>query len=165
MQCKGFTPLWKVSNEKYTAIGNEDTFAWSEKIIEGDVVISVDIESNHKNGEGVIVVYGKGIKWSQGCLIFNITSDIQSIRAHTPYEGVEFLCESKKHMKFLDHKFTMLIEIISDKATMYVDKEKIVSTFLPHNIRRKGRVGLFKYWERPEVSYSNIVIRKMKHLP
>ena len=152
--------LWNVSNERYTATGSEDIFAWSEKVIEGDVTILVDIESNYEDGEGVIIVYGDGIKWSHGCLIFNITSNSQSIRAHTVYEGGQHLRETKKHMEFKNHTFTMKIEIIGDKATLYVDGEKIASTFLPSDIKKKGRVGLHKYWKRPKVTYSNIVIKE-----
>jgi hypothetical protein len=150
--------LWKVSDERYTAIGTEDTFAWSEEIIEGDVIISANIESNHENGEGVIIVYGDGVNWSPGCLIFNITSNNQSIRAHTVYEGVKFLRDGRKHLEFINHVFAVKIEILGDKTTVYVDGEKILSTFLPKYIKRKGRVGLFKYWERPDVTFSNIVI-------
>jgi len=154
--------LWYVSDERYTATGSEDTFAWSEKVIDGDVTIYVDIESNHENGEGVIIVYGDGIKWSHGCLIFNITSNSQSIRAHTVYEGVQHLIETKKHIELTNHIVIMKIEIIGDKAALYVDGEKIASTFLPHDIRKIGRVGLHKYRERPAVIFSNIVIEEKK---
>ncbi|MEI8226507.1 MAG: toll/interleukin-1 receptor domain-containing protein [Bacteroidota bacterium] len=157
--------LWNVSDGRYTATGSEDTFAWSEKVFEGDVTIDVSIESNHENGEGVIIVYGDGINWSRGCLVFNITPNSQSIRAHNVYEGGQLLRETHKHIEFKNHIFAMKIEIIDDKAALYVDGEKIASTFLPPDIKKKGRIALHKYWERPEVTYSNIAIIENNDLP
>ena len=54
----------------------------------------------------------------------------------------------------------MTIEIIDDTATMYVDGTKVVSTFFDlDEIIRQGRIGLNKFWERPEVTFSNIRVK------
>ena len=152
--------LWQTpSPNVYRASGKPDTFAWSEEIVEGDMVLQVDIDSRAPDGEGVVVIYGNGVGWSKGCLIFNLADKFQCIRAHTIYQGVQFLASAKFPMDFQNRSHRMTVEINGGRASLYADGQRRLSAFLPPDMERRGRIGLFKFWERPGVTYSNIVLK------
>jgi len=53
--------LWNQSIDgSYTVTGNEDTIAWSNVVVEGDLELSFDIQFQGPNGEGNIIIYGNG---------------------------------------------------------------------------------------------------------
>ena len=55
------------------------------------------------------------------------------------------------------------IEIIGDKANFYVDDQKVAFAILSSEINRRGRIGLFQFWDVPEgVTYSNIKFKTKK---
>lgn len=152
--------LWQQPEENsYTATGSVETFAWSDVEISGDFALSVDIESSAINGEGVIIVYGNGSYFSKGCLIFNISHDYQAIRADTiDYRQVKWLAKNQGYLNFQNQKYTMTIEVSGEQASLFINGKKTLSAKLPHEIKRQGRIGLYKYHERPSVTFSNIVL-------
>ena len=91
--------LWTRSADNgYSAEGEDDTFAWSQQLVTGDFELSADVESDWENyGEAMVVVYGDGQGWTPGCLIFNVTRDWQSIRAHSVYDPeIEWVAEHEE---------------------------------------------------------------------
>ncbi|NIM92878.1 MAG: TIR domain-containing protein [Anaerolineales bacterium] len=158
--------LWtKTPDGKYTIIGSEDTFAWSDEVIEGDFILKADVESKFDYfGEGMIIVYGDGISWSRGCLIFNITGYWQAIRAHSIYDPeVEWLVMNEMLLDFEERtKFNMTIEVVNDIANLYVDGDKVASTSLPPEINRRGMIGLVKYQGSEDVTFSNILFKPIE---
>jgi hypothetical protein len=149
----------------YTVTGSEDTFAWSEELVEGDFILKADVESNFKSyGEGIIVVFGNGMGWSRGCLIFNITGYWQSIRANSIYDpDFEELSYIENQLDFDErNKFTMTIEVRDDLANFYIDDEKVSSILLPSEINRSGRIALMKYEGSNSATYSNIRFKSLE---
>jgi hypothetical protein len=56
--------------------------------------------------------------------------------------------------------YSVTIEITDDIASMYVNGEKVFSSFFDmQEIDRSGRVGLLKKWFDPEITFSNIQIK------
>lgn len=153
--------LWRQSPAGcYTATGSADTFAWSEEIASGDVVISLEVESRDPLGQGVIVVYGDGSRFSKEGLFFNIAADEQSIKAYS-YAGLMFLSDlCYEHFDFISSKHTVIIEIVDNYASLYVDGNKLsLTNFLNSEINQSGKIGLSKSRDRPEVIYSNIRVK------
>jgi hypothetical protein len=148
----------------YTVTGSEDTFAWSEEIIEGDFILEADVESNFESyGEGMIIAYGNGMGWSKGCLIFNVTGYWQAIRANSIYDpDSEALAYIENRLDFNErNKFTMTIEVSNEFANLYVDGEKVTSILLPPEINRSGRIALMKYKGSNSATYSNIRFKSL----
>lgn len=52
-----------------------------------------------------------------------------------------------------------MAEIKKGRANLYINGKQHLSALLPEEARLRGRIGLFKYWERPDVTYSNLYIR------
>lgn len=69
------------------------------------------------------------------------------------------LAERKQSMNFIDHTYLMTIVISDNKATLYADGEYLVSATLHDGINRQGKVGLYKYWGRPDVTYANVKVQ------
>lgn len=134
-----------------------DSFAWSDEIIEGDFSLRLEIESDFDNyGEGMVIVYGEGQSWSLGCLIFNITGYWQAIRIDTIYGDDHWLVYNEQRLE--NKSYTMIIEIKGNTAKLFADEQLVASIMLPGNVNRRGRIGLVKYWESADVSFSNIQI-------
>jgi hypothetical protein len=64
--------LWREGDNSYTTIAkpSQDTFAWSDEIIEGDFILSPQVNSEQSDGVATFIIYGDGIGFSEGCLIF-----------------------------------------------------------------------------------------------
>ncbi len=144
--------------ETYRATGSDDTFAWTEETIEGDFALEIDVTSDFTGfGEGMVVVYGDGPSWSQGSLIFNITGAWQAVRAHTIYDGTEWLFENQMVLDGeTSDTFTMKIEVVGDFGSLLVDDQKVASVVLSPEMNRSGRIALVKYGQSAPVTYSNI---------
>jgi hypothetical protein len=150
--------LWRVENGRYIATGSKDTYAWSEEQFSGNIEISMDIESSNEPSAANIIVYGNGTSLSEGNLIFTVATDLQAVLVNSIYGDGNYLFSSLNTLDFKDQTHTVLIKIIDRKATMYIDDEKITSVYLDDNINTSGYIGLLKYWEIEDITFSNIQI-------
>ena len=153
--------LWEATEAgRYTAVNQSsvDAFAWSAKTFEGDLTISLDIESPVSQSEGCVIIYGRGGNYSYGSLIFCLESEYYQLEKHSRYhEGENFLAYAPSDISFKDMVYSVTIEIKGDTASMFVNGNKVLSTILDLNeIERSGRIGLHKLWAGPEVTFSNI---------
>jgi len=67
--------LWRDSEDgSYTAFAQEDndSFAWSNEIVDGDFILNLDITSEDDYSFAHIIVYGDAMGFSDGNLIFEI---------------------------------------------------------------------------------------------
>jgi len=151
--------LWQSEGGSYTAVGSLDTIAWSEGEYAGDIEISLDIESPNSFAAANIIVYGNGISLSSGNLIFTVANDLLAINKDSIYGEDNYLFDSASGLNFVEGKHTVLIKITDRKATLSVDGELISSVFLNEDINTSGRIGLLKYWEIDEITFSNIRIK------
>lgn len=156
--------LWtKTPDNSYTARGTSwDTFAWTEETYSGNLMLSFGMDiiyGNANSGGGCIIVFGDGLGWSEGTLIFCINGEYQAIQTNSVYDAV-FLASSNLSLKN-NHDYTFKIEILDDSASLYLDGEKIISTALPLQINRSGRIGLYKYSEIPEVTFYKVGFMKI----
>jgi hypothetical protein len=156
--------LWHAEEGRYTAIGANDTIAWSQDIFAGDVEISMDLESPVSYSAANIILYGNGGSLTPGNLIFSIASDQQAISADSIYEGGggRFLSSSLSRLDFGEQKHSVLISIIDRRASLFLDGAEIESAFLSEEINRSGKIGLLKYWEINEITFSNIHVRSLE---
>jgi hypothetical protein len=157
--------LWRVGENSYTTIAkpSQDTIAWSNEIIEGDFILSAQVDSEQSDGIAHFIIYGDGIGFSEGCLIFTYQNGYVSIIRDTLYGNDEnFLVANPGDYGFQvpTHDFT--IEISEGAATFFVDGNKAAFTFLPPNTKRLGRIGFFADWtESIGMTYSNIKIKSL----
>jgi hypothetical protein len=156
--------LWRDTAEGiYTAVGSEDAFAWSRRAYDGNLMVSLDLESRDNRASGCVVVYGDGQGFSQGNLIFCIDWDGYGLEKHTIYhEGENYLTFVHDSVDLKNNIYSVTIEIIDDVASMYVNGERVFSTFFDtEGINRGGRVGLLKKWFDPEITFSNVQIKAL----
>ena len=149
------------SENSYNAIGLKDTFIWTEEVYEGDLTLSYDIEILYGNGEwggGAVILFGDGTGWSKGNLIFFVNGEAQNIQLDTIYDGTVFLAYNTLTLQD-NHTYSLTIEILGKKASLFLDGEEIVSATLPTRVNRSGQIGLFKEWAVPEVTFSNIKVK------
>lgn len=130
------TPSFRIPNETlwtetmdgtYRATGSEDTFLWSEEIVEGDLILSLDLDFGQTNPGGNVVVYGEGFGWSKGSLIFTIENDFQMIATNTLYEGYDQLVINSDELDPQDRPYSITIEIIGSVSSLSVDGNKVAS--------------------------------------
>lgn len=152
--------LWLEEDGRYAAIGSKDTIAWSDDLFDGDIEVSLEVESSTPSSAANVILYGNGGSLAPGNLIFTIASDHQSILADTIYEGGTYLFTSMNSLSFGDQRHTVLISIVDRKASLFVDGEEAASVFLDENINTSGRIGLLKYWEIHDVAFSSIRVRE-----
>jgi len=155
--------MWEESGDNcYTAVGqhDNDAFAWSTESFEGDLMVSLDLESPMIRSEGCVIIYGDGHEHSYGSLIFCVESEFYQLEKHTRYhEGENYLTYSQSNIDFRDKVYSVTIEIIDDVASMYVNEEKVLSTFFDTaEIDRSGRIGLHKQWVGSEITFSNVQV-------
>lgn len=155
--------VWKTTGENsYTALGPSDfdAFAWSTETFEGDLTLRLDLERPGSRSDGCVIVYGGGHEFSYGSLIFCLDWNGFGLEKHSKYhEGENYLTFANRNNE-LDKVYSIIIEIIDDIASMYVDGEKVVSTFFDtEEIERRGRIGLWKNWSVGDVIFSNIQIK------
>lgn len=158
--------LWETSADgRYTAVGqaSTDAFAWSEETVEGDVTVRLELESPASQSEGCIIIYGGGHQYSRGSLIFCIESEFFQLEKHSRYhEGENFLTYSQSNITFNNKVYPVIIEVKGDTASMYVDGEKVLSTFFdPAEFDRFGRIGLHKFGAGSEITFSNVEMQTL----
>jgi hypothetical protein len=156
--------IWEQSGDnRYTATGQNDVdaFAWSTETFEGDLSVSLDLERPESQSDGCVIIYGDGHEHSYGSLIFCVDWDGFSLEKHTIYYD-----EDENHLAFnfrdnnSDQVYSVTIEIVDDLASMYVNGEKVFSSFFDtEEIDRSGRIGLYKKWFVGEITFSNIQIK------
>jgi hypothetical protein len=154
--------LWRDPGEGiYTALGSEDAFAWSMETYEGNLVLSLDLESSESKSSGCVVIYGDGNGFSQGSLIFCVDWDGYGLEKHTIYhDGENRLTFTHRNVDLKDNVYSLTIEIMDDVASMYVNGERVFSSlFDPEEINHSGRVGLLKKWFDPQITFSNVQIK------
>ena len=157
--------IWEESGDnRYTAVGQRevDAFAWSTETFEGDLMVSLDLESSENQSSGCVIIYGDGQEYSYGSLIFCVDWDGHFLEKHTIYyEGEDnYLTHSPTNVELKDKVHSVTIEIKDDIASMYANGEKVFSSFFDtEEIDRRGRIGLLKKWFDPEITFSNIQIK------
>ncbi|TFH37356.1 MAG: hypothetical protein E4G99_02730 [Anaerolineales bacterium] len=154
--------LWRDTGEGiYTAMGSEDAFAWSRETYDGNLMLSLDLESSESKSSGCVVIYGDGNGFSQGNLIFCVDWDGYGLEKHTIYhDGENRLTFTHSNVDLKDNVYSLTIEIMDDVASMYVNGERVFSSlFDAKEINHSGRVGLLKKWFDPQITFSNIKIK------
>ncbi len=159
--------LWEeTQGGRYTAAGNQsqDAFAWSTESFEGSLAVRFTLESPEDKSEGCVILYGDGRGYSYGSLIFCVESEFYQLEKHTrEHEGENFLAYSPSNITFGDQTYQVEIEVLGDVASMYVNGEKVLSTFFdPNEIHRQGRVGLNKVWIGHEITFSDVRIKSLE---
>jgi len=144
----------------YSASGGEDSFAWSEQPVQGDLTFSAEIKSDWGNyGEAMVVVYGDGQGWSPGCLIFSITGYWQSIRAHSIYDPeIEWLAVREEMLDLGSERHRMTVRIAGDEASLYLDERLLLSAPLCPRCNHQGYIALAKYGGSAPASYRDITV-------
>lgn len=159
----GFTApgdgLWREEDGRYEATGSKDTIAWSDDVFTGDLEVSLQVDSSSAFSAANIILYGNGLSLAPGTLIFTIASDQQSILADSIYDNGTYLFTSMGSLPFGEKSHTVLISVIDMKATLSVDGVETASVSLDDNINTSGRIGLLKYWEIDDVTFSSIQVR------
>jgi len=156
------TSLWRDTSEgRYSAIGTKDAFAWSTETYDGDLMVSLDLESPENQSSGCVVIYGNGEGLSYGNLIFCVDWDGYGLEKHTIYhQGENYLAWYPSDVDLNARVYSVTIEIIGDTANMYVNGDKVLSSiFDTKEIDRSGRIGLLKKWFDPEVTFTNIRVK------
>lgn len=159
--------LWRQTENSYTIIGSPstETIAWSDEIISGDFVLTAEVTHTGPRGQVVamFVVYGDGIGFSYGCLIFHYGDGWAGILKHTIYQaGENWLVVNEGDFNINETTRIITIEITGGKANLYSDGQKVASTFLPSEISRSGRIGIVQDYEMAVgTTYSNIKIKTL----
>jgi len=157
--------LWRQSDNSYTIISkpSDYTIAWSDETIGGDFSLSAEVTSEQPNGQAQFLIYGDGVGFSRGCLIFTYGAGFALLTKDTIYhEGENFLMWSEGDFNFREPTHNFTIEITGAKANLYVDGTRVLFKFLPTEINHLGRIGLLQHWEEPVgVTYSNIRIKTL----
>lgn len=155
--------IWEESRDnRYTAIEQHDAdaFAWSTETFEGDLMVSLDLERPEIQSDGCVIIYGDGHEHSYGSLIFCVDWDGFGLEKHTKYHEGENSLTFNFRDNNSDKVYSIIVEIIDDIASMYVNGEKVLSSFFDtEEIDRSGRVGLFRNWAVGEITFSNIQIK------
>jgi hypothetical protein len=169
--------IWDITGEnQYTAIDqrNSDAYAWSTISYQGDMMVSLELRSTVEaldlsweemqrqipsQNSGCVILYGDGTMHSYGSLVFCVDWDGYFIDKHYRTYDEEFLAYFL-HDNPSETVYTLMVEVIDDMASMYVNGEKVLSTFFdPEEISPNGRIGLFKYWIDGEITFSNIQVK------
>jgi hypothetical protein len=157
--------LWREGDNSYTTIAkpSQDTIAWSDEIIEGDFILSAQVNSVQSDGIAHFIIYGDGIRFSEGCLIFTYQNGYIFIERDTLYGNDEnFLVTIEGDYGFQEPTHDFTIEIREGAATFFVDGNKVAFTFLPPETKRLGRIGFFADWQESiGMTYSDIKIRSL----
>ncbi len=157
--------LWRAGDNSYTTIAkpSQDTIAWSDEIIEGDFILSAQVNSEQSDGIAHFIIYGDGIGFSEGCLIFTYQNGYVLIERDTLYGNDEnFLVTIEGDYGFQEPTHDFTIEIREGAATFFVDGIKVAFTFLPPETKHLGRIGFFADWQESlGMTYSNIKIKSL----
>lgn len=168
---------WQESGEnRYVALEQHDSdaIAWSTESFAGDVSVSLELKSAVESGElsrseleqqipnqnsGCVVLYGNGQAYSDEGLIFCVDWDGYYMWKHSRQTDENLMAFVPQYLRS-DQVYKVVVEINNDLATMDVNGERVLSTFLDtEEIDRRGRVALLRYWESGEISFSNIRIK------
>jgi len=137
--------LWTQSIDgSYTVTGNEDTIAWSDVVIEGDIELSFDIQFQDPSGEGAVILYGNGSGLSDEQLFIGFSPVHSKIMEGTPYD-TRFLDDVWMTDVDINEKHSVLIKVANRKASLFFDGIEILSASMPEDSKTSGRIGLYKY--------------------
>ncbi|TFG50345.1 MAG: TIR domain-containing protein [Anaerolineales bacterium] len=169
--------IWDLTiANQYTAIDQRDSdvYAWSTESYQGDISVSLELRSSVEaldlsqeemqnqipsQNSGCLILFGDGTMKSYGSLVFCVDWDGYFIDEHYRTYDDEFLTYVL-HDNPSETVYAVTVEVIDDMASMYVNGEKVLSTFFdPEEISPNGRIGLFKYWIDGEITFSNIQVR------
>ncbi len=96
---------------------------------------------------------------SHGSLVFCVDWDGYYIDTHYRTYDDEILT-FVPHDNPSETIYAVTVEVIDDMASMYVNGEKVLSTFFDQEeINPSGRIGLFKSWIEGEITFSNIQVK------
>lgn len=152
--------VWGMSSDgSYTAIGNQDSIAWSNVVVEGNLELSFDISYPGPNGEGGIIIYGDGRGLSDEQLFFGFGPVHSKIMGGSPY-NTRFLDDLWMIDVDINKVHPVMIRIVNHKASLSFDGIEILSADIPGDINTSGRIGLYKYHGEPGMenngaTYSN----------
>jgi hypothetical protein len=152
--------VWnQAADGSYTAIGNQDSIAWSNVVVEGDLELSFDIQYPGPNGEGGIIIYGDGRGLSDEQLFFGFGPVHSKIMGGSPY-NTRFLDDLWMMDVDINKAHPVMIRIVNHKASLSFDGIEILSADIPGDINTSGRIGLYKYQGEPGMenngaTYSN----------
>jgi hypothetical protein len=168
--------IWDLTvADQYTAIDQRDTdvYAWSTESYQGDIIVSLEMRSAVEaldlsyeemgnqipsQNSGCLILYGNGTTEFQGDLLFCVHWDGYYIDKHTPYD--DDILTFALHDNPSETNYAVTVEVVDDMASMYVNGEKVLSTFFdPKEINPSGRIGLFKYWLDGEITFSDIQVK------
>lgn len=155
---------WSVSDQeiKSTRFG-QNIFAWSNEVYSGDLEISFTAKSDKENGEISFVLFGSGTQWEEGLVIVTIASDYRAIRLHSIYEGGLFLDNDNFGAFGSTDQHDVRVVIKGKSLKVYLDGEKKLFGYLSRNANRTGKIGFFKYWDRPAIEISNLVVKQLTY--
>ena len=152
--------LWRqTADGSYTAVGSKDTIAWSEEVYEGGLELELTVESPGAGGGPTVLVYGDGRGFSPGVLIFAVANDYQWIAADTLYDEARFLAVAESGVDSDGQAHILGIRIADGQAMLSWDGRVIASALLGDDVNSRGRIGLYKYWERTAATFSNVRMR------
>jgi hypothetical protein len=154
--------LWTRSGDgSYTAVDQrtETAYLWSKETVEGDVMVAFDVTSPDRSGSAIVIVYGDGTGWTRGSLFFVVGQEFYAIQKHDPFQDSTFLRTVAGPPDFSTKVYSVRIEVVGDRATLYVDDREVCSSTFTNEINRSGRIALVKWTDRPEIRYSNVRIR------
>lgn len=155
--------LWtQTADDSYTAIDQQDETAWlwSDETFEGDVIFGCDVSTPGPIGSAIVLLYGDGLEFTHGNLIFAMEK-IHYIAKHDTFSETNFLYAADGIPDMSTETHEMRVEAIDDQVSLYVDGIRACSSHISpeDEIVRSGRIALSKWWECSGVTYSNIRVR------
>lgn len=155
---------WSVSNdETKSLISGKDLFIWSNEKFRGDLEISFTAKSDKVDGEISFLLFGSGARWEDGLVIINVSSDYRAIRLNSVYRGGYFLDHDDVGAFGNTDQHDVRLEIRGQSLKVFVDGEKKLSANFSRNINRTGKIGFYKYWDRPAVEISNLIVKQLSY--
>ena len=80
-------------------------------------------------------------------------------------KGENWLAVYDSHLVFQGQTHQVMLEVIDDQSSLYVDDRKVASTLIDDEINCSGKIALEKFWEVPtEFTFSNILIKTLNNV-
>ena len=107
------------------------------------------------------MIYGDGNGFTEGCLLFMIGGGFTRIEKDPIPHNVENALIVNNGAKLISGQtYTISIEIIGNKVSLFIDGEKAATTLINNEIVRHGKIAFVKHWESSaNVTYSNIKLK------
>jgi hypothetical protein len=153
--------VWNQEENQLTtkAIPWNDSIAWSNEVLEGDLVFSVDVTSKQPpHGSAHIIFYGDGIGLSKGCLIIHFGDGFAWIEKDSIYhDGSNWLVVNEGNFNLQEETHNITVEITGGIVDVNVDGRIVAITSLPPESKQQGRIGFIQHCEDVclDVTYSN----------